>query len=372
MSNSQISELLKRLEEHYAGHYDHVVDPSSFLTISEGSTVYASCSRPLASTVLYRIADTIVFTTIDAHSMFREVWHDVHYSSHAALSELGEYTVPDVGSLISILRELQDEITSVRIFHPVMTDRTPYVLRPDLAGTSEKVLYDPDNLNGPVKVSYKQIGYKRGESPVYMLCPFSESWAPGVSLEAIEHSCDTTECLITPVAAFDPNDTATVVSLDEMDLGANYQTREAVRQLAAQFITHILAGYVKKETFKKRCEDEDADGFRFTEVPFRDGMITSGYMFLLRALGPAVPVLTSLDSFLALYCHMIYQAAHSRMGWSTPTCRPNSFRMLGYYRPWFGWGFTPTKFTAWPDEPWSSPVLKCLGVIKGDDSGRFA
>lgn len=371
MATTQISELLKRLEEHYAGHYDHVVDPSSFLTISEGSTLYASCSRPLASTVLYRIADTLVFTTIDAHSMFREVWHEVHYSSHAALSEITEYPVTDVGSLISILRELQDDITSVRIFHPVMTGKEPYVLRPDLAGTSEKVLYDPYNLNGPVKVSYKQIGYKRGESPVYMICPIHDLWTGGVSLETIEHNCDTTECLITPVEAFDPNDTATVVSLDEMDLGTNYQIREAVRQLAAQFITHILAGYVKKETFKQRCEAKDAGGFRFTEVPSRDGLITSGYMFLIRALGPAVPVLTSLDSFLAFYCHLIYQAAHSRMGWATPTYRPNSFRMLGYYRPWFGWGFQPTKFTAFHDEPWSSSVLKCLGIIDGSRTGRF-
>lgn len=369
-----VSRLLSRLEEHYAGHYDHVVDPSSFLRIAEGSVLYAKCSRPLASLVLFRIADTLVFTTSDSYSMFREVWKEVRNSSGAAPGELDEYDIPDVGALIGVLWALKDAVTSIRIFHPVMTDRTPYVLYPDVAGTNEPGLYDPERLNGPVPVSFREIGYKRGESPVYMLCPVHDAWADGVSLEAIGCDCATTDCLATPVAAFEPNDMTTTISLDEMDLGAHYQTREAVRHLASAFITHILAEYVQTERFENTAVTWDEEDDRFECPTGQDGYITSGALFLRAALGAVAPVLTQLDGYLALYCHLIYTASHARLEWCTPTGRLNRFRLIGFYRPWFGWGFKPAEFTAPADETWSSPVLKCLGVIRGcdGDSGCHA
>lgn len=370
MSNSQISELLRKLKEHYEGNYDHVVDPSSFLSISEGSTQYAKCSRPLESSVLFRVADTLVFSTIDAYASFREVWMECHYSSHAALDVLTEYRIPNAGALISVLETLKDEVTSVRVFHPVMTERTPFVLCPGDAGTFEMRLYEPDTLNGPVTPSWKDLGYKRGQDPVYMLCPIHDEWE-GVSLEAIEHTCGTTECLVTPVAACETNDMLTTLSFDELDVGRSYQTREAVRQLAAMFITHLLAEYVQTEQFENTAVSWDEEDTRFTEIPSRDGKITGGYLFLLRVMGADAPALTQLDDYLALYCHMIYAAAHACGPMYEAGQRLQSFRLLGYYRPWFGWGFAPAKHAAQADEPWSSPVLKCLGVIKADESGRF-
>lgn len=369
---SPISGLLSRLKEHCAGHYDHVVDPSSFLKISEGSTVYAKCARPLASSVLFRIADTLVFTTIDSYSQFRDVWKKVHFSSNAARSELTEHSIPDVGTLINVLESLEDDVTSVRVFHPVMTDCTPYVLYPDDAGTFEAGLYSPERLNGPVYADFRQLGYRRGESPIYMLCPIRDEWTGGVSLEAIEHNCGTTDCLVTPVSAFDPNDTATTLSLDEMDVGMGYQTREAVRQLAAMFITHILAEYTQTEQYENTAVLWDEEDDRFTEARDHDSGITSGALFLFRVFGAKAPALTQLDDYLALYCHLIYSASHALMEMCTPTFRLNHFRLMGYYRPWFGWGWKPAKHTAQADEAWSAPALKCLGVIGTGESRSHA
>lgn len=372
---------LKELSTAIRTHFDveHVFDPCSMLTVYSGwdtptGRPVAKTSRMLNSTAAYLILDTLVFCSFDYAQAFDSIFsrlREVYASSSFSKRQVLNY-----GDLAGLLDEASAiGVRRVLIFHPVETAEDVCIHLPPEGAGSSPVTGTYSSAIGeivsplpaePEALGYTEEDFKQGRA-VYLICPLDERLGAEITdltdsvqvhgaFDAIKYRCTDAECMAAPVAVPSP---ARGERSDVM--------YDAALQLARQFIVKIIAEAAAADSLDLHRRACATDDITFPAAKSHDTDTFSGYRFLQRVLGDDCPDFESLDDLLALYCYLICRAAHAGLRKNLCWRLENAFRLVGYYRPWFGWGWLPLPATPRPAAPIESGC--CLRVINSVREG---